>query len=288
MVRDAGVLVDRTQMLSGRVRAALAALLTFLAGASPAQANGWPQPAMGPSHSGDPEVIFTFDDGPHPIITPRLLDMLQAHDIHAVFFWVGWRLIRTPEAAGLLVERAIREGHIVGNHTINHAQLCDVPEDIGAREIEGARALFEQAAQMPVVWFRSPYGARCPKLERMLTDRGLRNFHWDLDPQEWRSYGPRKTIDYVIRNLTYLDQGQRAVLLLHDTKVSTLRAFPKIIDWIVAENKKRTAMGRRPIRIVSAYQLAIEQLDRQAVDWAVGAAEEAGGSMARALAATVP
>jgi len=287
MVPDAGVL-DRTQMHTGRVRAAVAALIVLALGARSAFANGWPQPAMGPSRSGDPEVIFTFDDGPHPIITPRLLDMLEAHGIQAVFFWVGWRLLRSPDQASQLVDRAVREGHIIGNHTINHAKMCESPEEIGAREIDGAQALFEQASRMPVIWFRTPYGTRCPKIERLLAERGLSNFHWDLDPQEWRSYGPRKTIEYVIRNLTYLAEGQRAVLLLHDTKWSTLHAFPKILDWIIAENKKRSAAGRRPIRIVSGYQLAIEQLDHGTIEWAVAMAEEAGDSIASALAATVP
>ncbi len=265
-----------------------AALASVVASANPARAGNWPQPAMGPSRSGDPEVVLTFDDGPHPRITPQLLDMLDAHELRAVFFWVGWRLQRVPEESRKIIQRAVAEGHVVANHTINHAQLCTVEPDVGAQEIDGSRALLEEMAQMPVVWFRSPYGARCMRIEVLLATRHLQHFHWDLDPQEWRSPSAKKTIAYVTHHLAQLDEGERAVLLLHDTKVSTLHALPKILDWIVAENKIRVAAGRRPIRFVPGYQLAAEQLDPDLTEWARGSAGAAWSGLSVALASVVP
>jgi len=103
----------------------------------PARA-GWPLPAGGPSASGDPEVLFTFDDGPHPRHTPAILDLLAERNIKVIFFWVGWRLSHGDhvEIHRELVHRAVREGHLVANHTVNHANLCLVEEAEAAVEID--------------------------------------------------------------------------------------------------------------------------------------------------------
>ena len=130
-------------MVSRRASAAVAALALAALTPGAASAGLWPQPAMGPSRSGDPELVLTFDDGPHPTITPQLLDMLEAHDLHAVFFWVGWRVTRAPDTAKEIIERAVAEGHVIANHTINHAQLCTVEDHVGALEIDGAKAILE-------------------------------------------------------------------------------------------------------------------------------------------------
>jgi peptidoglycan/xylan/chitin deacetylase (PgdA/CDA1 family) len=275
-------------MVSRRASAAVAALALATLAPGAARAGLWPQPAMGPSRSGDPELVLSFDDGPHPTITPQLLDMLEAHDLHAVFFWVGWRITRAPETAREIVERAVAEGHVIANHTINHAQLCTVEDHVGSLEIDGAKAILEDLAHMPVVWFRSPYGARCLRLEGLLADRHLSHFHWDLDPQEWKNPSVKRTVAYVTSHLARLGDGQRAVLLLHDTKVGTLHALPQILDWIVAENKVREAEGRRTIRFVSAPQLAIEQLDPDLREWATGTAAAAAEAFTNALAGAVP
>jgi len=267
---------------------ALAALVLTGAAAGRARAGAWPQPAMGGSRSGEPELILSFDDGPHPIVTPKILDMLAAHDIHAVFFWVGWHFQRAPEASKALAERAIAEGHVIANHTINHAQLCAVPEAQAAFEIDGNRAMLEQAATMPVVWFRSPYGARCSQIERLLAERGMHNFHWDLDPQEWRKGSQGSAIRYVTHNLAFLGDKDRAVLLLHDTKRSTLTALPKILDWITAENKKREVSGRKPIVIVPASELAAEQVNHDLLGWLAVVAGEAGDDVLGGLASSIP
>src|SRR5664279_668329 len=105
---------------------------------------GWPSPAAGPTESGDPELIFTFDDGPNPKTTPFVLDTLAKHHIHATFFLVG-EMAANPRAAPL-IERMLREGHIVANHTMTHQDLCKKDEEVGAREIDDGKAAIEKAA----------------------------------------------------------------------------------------------------------------------------------------------
>jgi peptidoglycan/xylan/chitin deacetylase (PgdA/CDA1 family) len=222
------------------------------------QSGGWPQPAAGASASGDPELLLTFDDGPSPLTTGKVLDILARHQVRAVFFLQGWRFERgDPAASAALVARMLREGHVIGNHTIDHARLCELDGGLRTHQILGARAILEQVSGVAVPWFRAPYGERCVELEAELERLGMRHFHWDIDPQEWRNRGPSYTAAKVIGKLTWL-RG-RAVLIMHDTKATTLVALPKILDWIAAENARRGKRGLRPIRFVTGAEIAAEQ-----------------------------
>jgi hypothetical protein len=123
---------------------------------------------------------------------------------------------------------------------------------------------------MPPVWFRAPYGAHCKRLEDMLAERALDHVYWDIDPQEWRHGSVKRTVDRVTGGLRRATG--RNVVLLHDTKVVTVYALPRILGWLAAENDKRAAKQRRPIRIVDAPALAAEQA-APVVAWLREAAE---------------
>jgi peptidoglycan/xylan/chitin deacetylase (PgdA/CDA1 family) len=275
--------LDRSSVRAAVVPALLAAALLA---AAPAHARGWATPAAGGSASGDPEVLFTFDDGPNPRTTGQVLDILAARGIQAVFFMVGWRFERSPDRHRPLLERMVREGHVVANHTMTHAQLCRGKEEAAGAEIDEARAVLEREARMPVPWFRTPYGAWCPRLPKLLDDRGLRHVYWDIDPQEWKTGNARATEERVIAGLRRL-QG-RAVVLLHDTKVATVQALPRILDWIDAENARRTRAGGRPIRIVGGSTWARELLGEDALAEAGALAEAIAAGLAGGLASALP
>jgi peptidoglycan/xylan/chitin deacetylase (PgdA/CDA1 family) len=263
---------------------ALGVAALALAVSTPARA-GWVTPAAGPSATGDPEVVLTFDDGPNPQTTPRVLDTLRAHHLHAIFFLVGDRLAPDTPAAHELVARMISEGHIVANHTVSHQQLCAVNAERGAMEIDDAAATISGIAGMKTPWFRSPYGAYCPRLEAMLAERNLTHFYWDIDSQEWRHNNAKRAIAYITASFARL-QG-RSVLLMHDTKTATVRALPKILDWLDAENKKRAESTRRPIRIVEPSTVAMEMVAPGLIDWLVQAGN-AGLDTVAAAAACLP
>ncbi len=221
----------------------------------------WPRPAAGASASGSPELILTFDDGPHEVYTPRILAELDRRGLKATFFWVGHRIIssrRNVDKRRDIARRAVRDGHLVGNHTINHAQLCTGPREIAEWEIDENERLWRELLGMPLRWFRAPYGASCDRVKDMLGERGLTHLHWDMDPHEWEHHDLDMTVEYVQRKLRSL-KG-RGVLLLHDTKAVTVRALPIILDWIDDENERRIERGDLPIKIVSYVELAREQL----------------------------
>ena len=74
------------------------------------------------------------------------------------------------------------------------------------------------------MWFRVPYGVRCSRVEKLLADRGLVHFHWDLDPQEWKHNDPVRAVKYVEGELSRM--ADRNVLLRHDIKTATVKALP--------------------------------------------------------------
>jgi peptidoglycan/xylan/chitin deacetylase (PgdA/CDA1 family) len=232
------------------------ALLALLFATRSAAGQGWPQPAAGLSMTGDPELIFTFDDGPNPNLTPIVLDTLKQYGIKAVFFCTGHMVIQ-PKAQAV-IERILAEGHIIANHTMEHSELCQVDEPRSIFEIDEGHKAIEAAAGMPIPWFRAPYGARCARLEAQLAARRITHFHWDIDPQEWRHGNTKRTIAYMLRALGRT-QG-RQVVLMHDTKVATVKALPVILQWVAEENARREAEGRRTIRFIPAWEYAIENL----------------------------
>ena len=93
----------------------------------------------------------------------------------------------------------------------------------------------------------------------------LTHFHWDLDPQEWRHNNKKRTVDYVTKQLGRMTG--RNVLLMHDIKKATVDALPEILAFIEAENAKRKETRRRRIRIIQAWEIAVEQLPPGTMEW---------------------
>ena len=264
----------------------LVSLVVVLAGAASAAAKGWPTPAAGASASGDPEILFTFDDGPSPTTTASVLDTLAKHHIHAVFFMVGEMADSGNKKVPAIVARILREGHVIANHTMKHEDLCRVKDEAkAAADIDDGKAAIEKVAGVRTVWFRTPFGARCARVEKLLAERGLEHFHWDLDPQEWKHGDAKKAFTYVTRALARA-QG-RNVLLMHDIKSATVKALPEILDWLDAENARRTAAHQRPIRILQAPDLARERLAQGLAAWAADAMGSTW-SLPEAIASVLP
>lgn len=272
------------------VRSALAVVLGLglglgvLAGRGDAAGRGWPTPAAGDSASGGPEVVFTFDDGPNPKTTPHVLDALARHHIRAVFFLVGEMAdSRSPRVAAIIA-RILRDGHVVASHTMHHHDLCRVSDAAAAADLDDGKAAVERAAGVPTAWFRLPFGVRCARVERLLDERHLAHFHWDIDPQEWK-HDAARTVRYVTGELGR-SRGRR-VLLMHDIKPATVGALPQILAWIDAENARREAAHTAPIRIVQAPALAIERLPRGLVAW-LGDATAGARALPGAIASVLP
>jgi peptidoglycan/xylan/chitin deacetylase (PgdA/CDA1 family) len=286
--RSAAVTARADPLLRPAVRRALGltlGLAAALAGTGGAAAKAWPTPAAGDSASGGPEILFTFDDGPNPRTTPLVLDTLARHHVHAVFFLVGEMAANKSPRVAAILRRILRDGHVIASHTMKHRDLCRISEPAAAADLDDGKAAVEQAAGVPTAWFRVPFGVRCDRLERMLDERHLTHFHWDLDPQEWKHGDAARAVRYVTGEL---DRASgREVLLMHDIKQATTRALPQILDWIDAENARRAQSHKKPIRIVDAPALALERLPRGLSAW-LGEATAGARALPAALASVLP
>jgi len=207
------------------------------------------------------EILLTFDDGPDLETTPQVLDLLDRHHIKAIFFISGGLLVgerAADRARRQLVRTLVEHGHLVGNHSISHHDMCLEPEKID-REIDGNEEFVTSTAGLRPLLFRSPYGARCRALDDALSARGLINVGWNVDPQEWRGeVSPAEIAERVITQLRAL-QG-RGIILLHDTKRATIAALPRILDFI-AEARTSTGEGGSPRPIVPVdYSVFLPQV----------------------------
>lgn len=275
---------------------------------SAAHAGKWPGAAGGEASGPQPELLLTFDDGPHENYTESILDTLDAHHLQGLFFWTGHRV--TNERNGLtkrlaLVERAVRTGHLIGNHTSTHAKLCTVEALDAEQEIDENRKLYETLSGLPMILFRVPYGARCKRLDGMLADRDTKHLHWDLDPQEFRHQSSDLAFQYVTRRLSRLANGKRAILLMHDTQPVTAKVLPKILEWIEEENQRRAEAIKasldpdhnkrrndrelkQPIRIMTASEFVEERYPVPLLTFARTSLLEAARALRTATIQVVP
>lgn len=195
-------------------------------------------------------LLLTFDDGPDLVGTSLILDELTRRRVKAVFFVNGHHIVRDrPEdlARRDLLRRLATHGHLVGNHTMSHKNLCRERAAMAA-EIDGASEIIAYATSVRPLLFRSPYGARCRELDRALAEREVIQLGWNMDPQEWRG----EDEDAIVR---YTTEGLRrargpVILLLHDKNVLGVRALTRILDFVDQENARVRREGGQPIRIV--------------------------------------
>jgi peptidoglycan/xylan/chitin deacetylase (PgdA/CDA1 family) len=211
------------------------------------------EPAGGPGRSGAAlgrSLLFTFDDGPDLVGTSLILDELTRRGVKAVFFVNGHHIVRDrPEdlARRDLLRKLATRGHLVGNHTMNHKNLCQEREVIAA-EIDGASEIIAYATSVRPLLFRSPYGARCRELDHALADREMIQVGWNMDPQEWRGEDEDAIVKYTTGALARV-KGP-VILLLHDKNVLAVRALSRILDFVESENARAAREGTKPIRLV--------------------------------------
>jgi peptidoglycan/xylan/chitin deacetylase (PgdA/CDA1 family) len=152
-------------------------------------------------------VALTFDDGPDPITTPRLLDLLAHHRVKATFFLVGRKVADCPD----LVKRILAEGHEIGNHSGSHDVFLMLrSRQRLAREIERCQEALAPSGIRPLA-FRPPVGITNPRLGPALDRSGLYCVGFSRRPRDW---GNRRVTGISQRILARVKQGD--IILLHD------------------------------------------------------------------------
>ena len=182
---------------------------------------------------GEHQVAITFDDGPDPRWTPKVLDILKAANVKAAFFLVGVNAERYPR----LVRRIVNEGHEIGNHTYYHPNLALCwPEHIRL-ELNATQLLLETITGRATTLFRPPYAADTgpTQLSELAPLKIAEDLNYlvvleNIDPQDWAKPGA----DIILRRIKQ-QRHDGSVILLHDAggdRSQTVEALPQILDWL--------------------------------------------------------
>jgi peptidoglycan/xylan/chitin deacetylase (PgdA/CDA1 family) len=188
-----------------------------LAAGSFAYAALWPASQLfgptliAPPHPG--ELALTFDDGPNPAWTPRLLDVLARRDVRATFFLVGIYAQANPE----LVRRIAAAGHLIGNHSWSHRNLALTSARRIEEQLSRTSQTLEEITGAPIRFFRPPFGARRPETLRIATRLGLVPVLWNAMTSDWRNPSADAIASRLINKIDRLyRQGLAANIVLHD------------------------------------------------------------------------
>jgi len=185
-------------------------------------------------------VHFTFDDGPRPSTTRRLLEQLDHYGIKATFFVVGEQLEgrRHAEQRALLREMA-RRGHTIGSHTFDHSNLTDLSDAEIEEQLTRTEAVFETTFGARPNLFRPPYGARDRRVDDLLARRGYTAMLWNLSSMDTRTRDPEVMLHSFRAQLDRQERhprGQGGIILVHDTHEASVDAFPLMVEELRRRN----------------------------------------------------
>jgi peptidoglycan/xylan/chitin deacetylase (PgdA/CDA1 family) len=180
---------------------------------------------------GDHEVVLTFDDGPWPPTTPKVLAALSQECVRATFFLIGKPASEHPD----LVRRIAAEGHTIGHHTWLHRSLMQIPPSETTEEINRGisadeMALHGVATTTPSTpFFRFPGFETTPATLDLLQSRGIVVFGADLWASDWNSMTPTQELKLIIDRLKI---ARRGIILFHDPKARTAAMLPAFLRYL--------------------------------------------------------
>ena len=172
-------------------------------------------------------IALTFDDGPHPVHTPRVLDVLKQYDVRATFFVIGKHISGNED----ILKQIQAEGHQTGNHSFAHKNTFPF---LGAKKMADDLMQCEQAIRrvtgFPTKWFRPPFGVTNPNVAKAVKIRGYKVAGWSIRSLDTVKSDKEKVIRRIVSRLR-----PGAVVLLHDHLPNT----PYVLEKTIQQAKKR-------------------------------------------------
>jgi peptidoglycan/xylan/chitin deacetylase (PgdA/CDA1 family) len=189
-----------------------------------------PKTTVSSVHVDGPYIALTFDDGPNQKLTPRLLDLLAEHHIHVTFFVVGENAAEYPE----ILQRAVREGHEIGNHTWSHPNLAKTSDENVRSQIKRTEEAITNAIGSRPTLFRPPYGSVTAHQKRFIHDElGYEIILWEVDPLDWKNPGPNVVSSRILK-----ETRPGSIVLAHDIHAQTIQAMPATLTELEAKGFK--------------------------------------------------
>lgn len=182
-------------------------------------------------------VAITFDDGPHPEFTPKVLELLKKHNAKATFFLIG----KNAEAQPDLVKQIIAEGHTIGNHSYSHSgRFGFFSTKKIESELKKTDALITEISGLKLKLFRPPFGVTNPNIKKALKKTGHHSIGWSKRSFDTMNISDEK----IFKRITYkLQKGD--IILLHDTSQKTVGVLEQLLLFL----------RKRNLQSVSADQL---------------------------------
>ena len=188
---------------------------------------------------GSNSILLTFDDGPHPDVTPSILDRLRTYNVRAVFFVVGSRISRAPE----LLRSILAEGHLIGNHSYAHVLEADPWLPAYLLDMRRCQALLKNLTGQAPRLFRAPMGRYT--MGGLVAPRllGLRHILWSVDSEDWKLRDAEAALACGQRLCSSVQPGD--IVLFHDDNRWTVTVLDVLLPHLAsrgAELSKGAAM----------------------------------------------
>lgn len=205
--------------------------------------------AEGPAYradSGRRLVTLTFDDGPFPETTPTVLRILAKNRVHATFFVVGRYLEGTDaraRASREVLQQAVAEGHLIGNHTQDHALLTSLTHTQVLEQIDQGAAAIERTIGKRPILFRPPFGRLDDFGQAAVRERGLDLLLWSVEKQDMQREDTHQVSRELISQIEYKQGG---IVLLHDIRWTSIAVLREVLAWLHEQRwdpKKPSRLG---------------------------------------------
>lgn len=190
----------------------------------------------------DKEVILTFDDGPIPGKTDRVLATLRQYGVKATFLMVGQMASNYPAIA----RRVVAQGHSIGGHTYNHANLANAGYTRALTDIANGNAAVSRVTGTPVGFFRFPYLADTGALRQAAADRGLVILDVDIDSKDYFKLSPSTL---AANTMARVRARRKGIILMHDIHGRTASMLPTLLSHLKAGGYKVVALQYRRSRM---------------------------------------
>lgn len=175
-------------------------------------------------------IAITFDDGPHPQNTPRLLDILAKRNVKATFYVIG----RSVDLHPGVLRRTVAEGHEIGNHSHTHRLLSKLGDSEVRQEMQRCQDAIGRAAGIRPRTMRPPYGGLLQHQRQLIHNEfGYPTILWSVDPLDWKRPGPSVVASRIVSNTT-----PGGIVLAHDLHSQTVDAMPAAIDGLLNKGFK--------------------------------------------------
>ncbi len=168
-------------------------------------------------------VALTFDDGPHPIYTPRLLEGLKERGVHVTFFLIGQNIDGNED----IILRMKEDGHLIGNHSQNHMQLTKEQTKEACDQINRTNDQIKNITGQIPEYVRPPFGSWSEELECLVP---MKVVLWSVDPLDWKTQNKDRIVRHIVN---HVEDG--SIILLHDVYDASVEAALEVIDTLSLE-----------------------------------------------------